>query len=342
MLRDKGDGMNQDIILSVSDLYIEFKIGKKKITPVTGVSFDVKKNRTLALVGESGCGKSITAQAVMQILSNNGRVSNGTITYRLKDGTEKELQDFGKFSREMTELRGTELSMVFQDPMASLNPVYTVGYQITEGLMLHEKLTKEEAYKRAEEMLTLLGIPNAKDRLKDYPHQFSGGMKQRVLIAIAMIGNPNLLIADEPTTALDVTIQAQILDLMKDMQKKFGTTIILITHNMGIVADMADDIAVMYMGKIMEYGTGDQVFDDPQHPYTQALLRSVPVLGARSKKRLESIEGSTPDINDMPVGCAFAPRCPYATEKCNIQPPKFNIGDNHMVRCWRAEGGKNS
>ncbi len=331
--------MDKDVILSVKDLQIGFRVEKKTLVPVNGVSLDVKKGITLGLVGESGCGKSVTAHSIMQLLTKNGSILSGSVTYRTKAGEEVQLQNMTKYGKEMTKFRGSEISMIFQDPMASLNPVYTIGDQIIEGLMRHEKIRKREALQRAEKMLDILGIPNAADRLKDYPHQFSGGMKQRVMIAIAMICNPNLLIADEPTTALDVTIQAQIIELMKEVQKQFGTSIIMITHNMGIVADMVDDLAVMYMGRIVEFGTGDQVFDHPMHPYTQALLKSVPVLGLQSGSRLQSISGSTPDINDMPSGCAFAPRCKYADERCLKQPSEVQMPDGHRVSCWHFING---
>ena len=331
--------MKDDIILSIDNLQTGFKVDKKRVVPVNGVSFEVRKGKTLGLVGESGCGKSVTAHSVMKLLPKNGDVIGGTITYRTKEGQEVELQNFRRYSKAMNQYRGSEIAMIFQDPMASLNPVHPIGKQIIEGLRYHEKLSEKDAMRRAAEMLSILGIPRAEDRLKDYPHQFSGGMKQRVMIAIAMICNPNLLIADEPTTALDVTIQAQILELMQDVQQKFGTSIILITHNMGIVADMADDMAVMYMGKIVEYGTGDQVFENPTHPYTKALLKSVPVLGIGQQKRLEPIRGNTPDINHLPVGCEFAPRCASATEQCRTAPPDVTVEEGHRVRCWNWKGG---
>lgn len=332
--------MDKSVILSIKNLQIGFRVEKKTIIPVYDVSFDVKKGATMGLVGESGCGKSVTAQAVMHLLANNGSILSGRVTYRTKPGVEVELQNMTKYGKDMVKFRGSEISMIFQDPMASLNPVYTIGDQITEGLLRHNKVSKRQAMKLAAEMLEILGIPNASDRLKDYPHQFSGGMKQRVMIAIAMICNPNLLIADEPTTALDVTIQAQIIELMKEIQKKFGTSIIIITHNMGIVADMVDDLAVMYMGRIVEFGTGDQVFENPLHPYTMALMKSVPVLGIQSGTRLQSISGSTPDINDMPPGCAFAPRCEYAIDRCLEYPPELQMPDGHRVSCWRYANGE--
>ncbi len=330
--------MTNNVILSVEDLCTSFIVNKKTIVPVNGVSFEIRKGEILGLVGESGCGKSVTAHSVMKLLPNNGEIVRGTVKFRNKTGEIFELQDMKKFSRKMTAFRGSEISMIFQDPMASLNPVYNIGDQIVEGLRIHEKISKKQGNIRAAEMLAMLGIPNAADRLKDYPHQFSGGMKQRVMIAIAMICNPSLLIADEPTTALDVTIQAQILELMQKMQKELGTSIILITHNMGIVADMADNLAVMYMGKIVEYGSADQVFEKPCHPYTKALLKSVPVLGIGKQKRLKPIKGSTPDINNLPEGCEFAPRCDFASKKCRNTPPDVFIEQGHRAKCWNIDG----
>ncbi len=329
---------NDDIVLNVENLQVGFRVAKQLVTPVHDVSFRITRGKTLGLVGESGCGKSVTAQSIMHLLSNNGSITNGRISYRAKDGRLIQLESLTKFGKEMSKLRGSEISMIFQDPMASLNPVYTIGDQITEGLRRHSRLAKAEAIALAVDLMDTLGIPKAKDRLRDYPHQFSGGMKQRVMIAIAMICNPNLLIADEPTTALDVTVQAQIIELMQEIQKKFNTSIIIITHNMGIVAEMVDDLAIMYMGRIVEFGTGDSVFVKPLHPYTEALLSSVPVLGMKSRERLQSIPGSTPDVTNMPTGCAFRPRCKYAHEQCCSQPPEVKIGEKHAVSCWRYFG----
>jgi peptide/nickel transport system ATP-binding protein len=329
-----GINVNRDIILSINNLHTFFKVGRNFVKAVNGVNLDVKKGRTLGLVGESGCGKSVTAHSIMQLLPKTGHIVDGSVKYRNSEDKIIELSSLKKSGKEMRSIRGHEIGMIFQDPMASLNPVYTVGAQITEGLLEHEKLSKKEALDRAIEITTTLGIPMAQKRINDYPHQFSGGMKQRVIIAIAMICNPSLLIADEPTTALDVTIQAQILELMQEMQQQNNTSIILITHNMGIVAEAADDIAVMYMGKIVEYGTIRQVFSAPAHPYTKALLKSVPVLGIGKKKRLEPIRGNTPDPSDMPEGCEFALRCDYVTEKCKVAPSDITLEDGHRVRCW--------
>jgi len=294
----------------------------------------------MGLVGESGCGKSVTAASIMQILPKAGKIVEGEVIFRSKGKEPVDLSKLKRTDKQMRDIRGKDIAMIFQDPMSSLNPVYRIGDQICENILQHEKVSKDEAMNRTIEMLGKLGIPKPEDRVKNYPHEFSGGMRQRVMIAMGMICNPEVLIADEPTTALDVTIQAQILELMKKIQQEYGTTIVLITHNMGIVADMADNIAVMYMGKIVEFGTKEQIFLTPAHPYTKALLKSVPVLGAGDGKRLTSIRGSTPDPSEMPEGCAFAPRCDFCLgDKCNEAPPYLDIGDGHMVRCWLCEGG---
>ncbi|WP_243767510.1 ABC transporter ATP-binding protein [Paenibacillus agricola] len=330
--------VENDLILKVDNLHTQFDMGRRVVKAVNGVSFSVKKGRTLGVVGESGCGKSVTAHSILQLLPKLGNITDGSITY-YADNEEIILSKLKKNGSAIRSIRGKEISMIFQDPMASLNPVYTIGNQICENLLQHERISKKEAMDRAVDILTLLGIPKASSRIMDYPHQFSGGMKQRAIIAMAMICNPKLVIADEPTTALDVTIQAQILELMKEMQNKYGTSIILITHNMGIVADMADDIAVMYMGRIVEFGTVRQVLGSPQHPYTKALLNSVPVLGIGKNERLETIRGNTPDPSDMPDGCEFAPRCDFATEQCTTVPLETDLGDGHRVRCWNCNGG---
>ena len=330
--------MSDDLILKVENLQTQFDLGRRVVKAVNGVSFHVKKGKTLGVVGESGCGKSVTAHSILQLLPKHGKITGGSITYYSDDG-EIVLSRLPKNGSAMRAIRGKEISMIFQDPMSSLNPVYTIGYQISENLLQHEKISKKEAMERTVEMLTSLGIPMASSRVRDYPHQFSGGMKQRAMIAMAMVCNPKLLIADEPTTALDVTIQAQILELMKEVQKKYGTSIILITHNMGIVADMADDVAVMYMGRIVEFGTVRQVLGSPQHPYTKALLKSVPVLGVGKNERLETIRGSTPDPSDLPPGCEFAPRCDFADDQCKTVPPDVDLGGGHRVKCWKCKGG---
>ncbi|MDR2101187.1 MAG: ABC transporter ATP-binding protein [Treponema sp.] len=330
---------NPESILSIEDLHTSFAVGKRKVKAVDGVSLEVRRGATLGLVGESGCGKSVTAHSIIQLLPRAGSIDSGRVIFRPRDGEAADLLAYKKTSRRLRAIRGKKISMIFQDPMSSLNPVYRIGDQIIENIRTHERVSVKEARQRVIQMLETLSIPRAADRIKDYPHQFSGGMKQRVMIAMGLICNPELLIADEPTTALDVTIQAQILELIQNLQRRFGFTVILITHNMGIVADVADDVAVMYMGKIVESGSKEDIFLRPSHPYTQALLRSVPVLGNGGKKLLEPIQGNTPDPSDLPPGCAFAPRCDYVQDDCSRQPPETNLGDRHMVRCF-CRGGR--
>lgn len=331
---------NNDYILSINNLKTQFHVGKRIVKAVDGVTLNVRRGKTLGLVGESGCGKSVTAHTVMQLLPKQAIIPEGEILFRPEGGHEVNMVKLKRNGKQLRAIRGKQIAMIFQDPMSSLNPVYRIGDQIVENMQQHEKISKKDALKKAIEMMELLGIPQASDRVKDYPHQFSGGMKQRVMIALGMICNPELLIADEPTTALDVTIQAQILELMQRVQQQFGFTIIIITHNMGIVADMADDIAVMYMGKIVEFGTKEDIFLRPSHPYTQALLKSVPVLGNGGKDQLEPIRGQTPDPSDIPEGCAFRPRCDFAMDKCTCDAPNVDVADGHRVRCWLYEGGR--
>lgn len=316
-------------ILTVDNLHVAFKTQTGKLTAVRGVSFELKKGETLAIVGESGSGKSVTAKSIMQLLPTaTTEVTKGDIVYNGKS-----LLELSK--RQITNLRGSEISMVFQDPMTSLNPTMKVGKQIMEGIQRHEQLTKAQARKRALEMLQLVGIPQAENRLDNYPHQFSGGMRQRVVIALALACNPKVLIADEPTTALDVTIQAQILDLMKDLQKKTETAIILITHDLGVVANMADCVAVMYGGKIVEQGTLDEIFYNPQHPYTLGLLQSMPKLNEDRSQPLLPIAGSPPNLATLGEGCAFAARCPHTMSVCHTYTPRDTVTETgHSVACW--------
>lgn len=333
--------MNQtDEILRVTDLKTRFKVGKKVVNAVNGVNLTLKRGKTLGIVGESGCGKSVTAHSVLQLLPPAGYIESGEIEYRRKDGAVVRLDRMNPKGKEIRKIRGKEIAMIFQDPMSTLNPVYTIGKQIAENLTHHEKVTREETRARVLAMLNDLGIPDPEIRINEYPHQFSGGMKQRVMIAIAMICNPDILIADEPTTALDVTIQMQILDLMKKLQEERGTSIILITHNMGIVAETCDDVAVMYMGRVVEFGTLKQVFTQPLHPYTQALMRAVPILGMNSGCELESIPGTTPDASTPFEGCEFANRCCKATETCFHRFPVDTCREEgHCVRCLLYEEG---
>lgn len=321
---------NKDnILLDVRDLTVSFDTYAGEVQAVRGTTFHVNKGETLAIVGESGCGKSVTAQTIMQLIPMPpGRIKKGNIFFEGKDLAK--LTD-----RQMEAVRGKEISMIFQDPMTSLNPTMRVGKQIMEGLMKHQKMTKSEAKERAVEMLRLVGMPTPEKRVEQYPHEFSGGMRQRAMIAIALACNPKLLIADEPTTALDVTIQAQIMELMQDLQKKLNTSIILITHDLGVVAKVADRIAVMYAGVIVESGTAHEIFHNPQHPYTWGLLKSVPRLDTGQKERLLPIEGTPPDLFAPPKGCPFAARCEYAMKVCKeSHPEKSNLNDNHYVHCW--------
>ncbi|MFD2169464.1 ABC transporter ATP-binding protein [Tumebacillus lipolyticus] len=318
-------------ILEVKDLKVSFHTYAGEVQAVRGVTFSLKKGECLAIVGESGCGKSVTSQAIMRLIQTPpGEIKAGSqIVF---DGK----TDIVKLSdKQMESVRGSEMGMIFQDPMTSLNPTMKVGTQIAEGLIKHQGLSRQAARERAIEMLRLVGIPNPETRVEQYPHQFSGGMRQRVMIAIALACNPKLLIADEPTTALDVTIQAQILDLMRDLQEKTGASIIIITHDLGVVADVAQKVVVMYAGKVVENGTIDDVFYNPQHPYTWGLLRSVPRLDSNKNEDLIPIDGTPPDLIAPPKGCAFAARCPYAMEICMEQDPEMTkLNSNHAAACW--------
>lgn len=316
-------------LLDIKDLRVSFITYAGEVQAVRGVSFYVDKGETLAIVGESGCGKSVTVQTVMGLIpSPPGRIKGGSIVFDGKDITS--LND-----KQMENIRGSEIGMIFQDPMTSLNPTMTIGQQIAEGLRKHQHMTKAQAMARAVEMLNMVQIPNADKRVNNYPHQFSGGMRQRAMIAIALACNPKLLIADEPTTALDVTIQAQIIDLMKNLQAQTGTAIILITHDLGIVADIAQRVIVMYAGEIVEAGSLRDIFYWPRHPYTWGLLQSVPRLDNDEKKPLIPINGTPPDLLAPPAGCAFADRCQYAMRICKQQSPiAMECGENHYARCW--------
>lgn len=315
-----------ETILSIENLRIHFETFAGEVQAIRGVNLKLQKGETLALVGESGSGKSVTAKSVMKLLSNNAIVKEGTITFKGENILEKS-------ERDMQSIRGKEIAMVFQDPMTSLDPTMKIGKQITEVIIKHEKASKEEANKRAEELLELVGIPNAKERMKQYPHQFSGGQRQRIVIAIALACNPDVLIADEPTTALDVTIQAQILELLKELQQQFQMAIIFITHDLGVVANVADRVAVMYAGKVVEVGTADEVFYNPQHPYTWGLLRSMPTL--HTGDTLYAIPGSPPDLLDPPVGDAFALRSDVALEIDRVkEPPMFEVSPTHFAATW--------
>lgn len=315
-------------VLEVNDLHVSFQTYGGTVKAVRGVTFDLRKGETLAIVGESGCGKSVTSQSIMRLIPEPpGSIDSGTILFKGKDLTKLKEKDLRK-------IRGADISMIFQDPMTALNPTLTIGDQIMEGIMQHESMSKSEAKKKALEMMNLVGIPSPESRLKQYPHQFSGGMRQRIVIAMALVCEPEVLIADEPTTALDVTIQAQILDLFRDIQKKTGVSIILITHDLGVVAQVADRVAVMYAGKVVEAGSRREIFYQPQHPYTKGLLRSIPRLDIEGEE-LIPIAGSPPDLFSPPQGCPFSARCEHAMEVCDrIYPYTSALSKEHHVDCW--------
>ncbi|WP_027088100.1 ABC transporter ATP-binding protein [Cohnella panacarvi] len=316
-------------ILDVKNLSVSFHVYGGEVQAIRDVSFDVKEGEAVAIVGESGSGKSVTAQTIMRLIQTPpGKIKAGEV---LLDG-----QDLLKLSeKEMQKVRGNKIGMIFQDPMTSLNPTMTVGKQIMEGLIQHQSLSKGAAKTRAIELLKMVGIPNPETRISQYPHQFSGGMRQRVMIAIALACNPSLLIADEPTTALDVTIQAQILQLMKDLQQETKTSIILITHDLGIVADICDRVIVMYAGQIVETGTKHDIFHNPKHPYTQGLLKSLPRLDQDKNEPLVPIFGSPPDLIKPPQGCGFCARCDEAMHICETESPETTVlSDTHALRCW--------
>jgi oligopeptide transport system ATP-binding protein len=314
-------------ILEVKNLQVTFKTRAGLVKAVDDVSFTVGQGEIVAIVGESGCGKSVTSLSIMGLIGYPGQITGGQIMFDGKDLTKLK-------ENEMRKIRGGKIAMIFQDPMTSLNPVLTIGEQIKESLKLHLGLTGKPADDRAIELLSLVGIPNPETRLKQYPHEFSGGMRQRVMIAMALSCDPKLLIADEPTTALDVTIQAQIMDLLKSLQKKLGMSIILITHDLGVVAGMADRVIVMYGGKVAESGPVHQIFEAPTHAYTWGLMRSIPKMTGE-KKRLVPIVGQPPDLLKPPAGCRFAPRCPHAMAICNkVQPALEPVGPNQLSACW--------
>ena len=319
-------------LLEVDNLKTYFFTRDGVVRAVDGVSFTVLPGETLAVVGESGCGKSVTSLSILRLIASPpARVMNGRVLFQGRDLLRVP-------EREMRRLRGNEISMIFQEPMTSLNPVLTIGRQIAEALILHRDMTRGEALARAVEMLRLVDIPEAERRVREYPHQLSGGMRQRVMIAMALACDPRLLIADEPTTALDVTIQAQILDLMRALKEKTGASIVLITHDLGVVAEMAQRVVVMYAGRKVEEGPVASLFAHPRHPYTRGLLSSIPRLGAAGGRRLAEIPGMVPSLREEIRGCVFAPRCAYATERCRRDyPPLEDKGGGHTVACWESD-----
>ena len=329
-------------ILEVKDLHTSFFTDAGEVRAVNGSSFNLEPGKTLGIVGESGSGKSVTAYSIMQILAETGKVVSGEVLFKGKDISKWD-------EKQMQEFRGKKCSIIFQDPMTSLNPVFTIGNQLMEAILLHTDKDKKQARERAIEMLTLVGVNEPESRLKQYPHELSGGMRQRVMIAMALVCEPDILIADEPTTALDVTIQAQILELMQDLQKKLGMAIIMVTHDLGVIASMCDEILVMYGGRVCERGTADDIFYRPAHEYTKGLLRSIPRVD-NLKEKLVPIGGTPINLLQMPEGCAFCPRCDAAMKICLTQKPEeLRISDSHLASCWMnvkdiyeaQEGGSN-
>lgn len=327
--------LGEDVLLGVRDLHTYFSTDEGLVKAVNGVSFDIKKESVFGVVGESGCGKSITAMSIMQLLPKpHGQIHSGHVFFRQGERGIVDLAQQDPTGSLMRRIRGNEIAMIFQEPMTSLNPVYTVGQQIVEAITLHQKVTEKQAWKMAEEMLAKVGIPIPRQRVREYPYQMSGGMRQRVMIAMALSCNPTLLIADEPTTALDVTIQAQILELMRRLQEEYKMSIMMITHNLGVVSRMCDEVVVMYLGKIVEHAQVRTLFHNPAHPYTVGLLNSIPKLGGRGK-RLVPIKGIVPDPRSIPEGCSFRERCPVAMKQCVMDPPVIELEENHAVRCWQ-------
>ena len=330
-----------DTLIDVSDLRTSFRLDEGLLKAVDGVSVSIRKGRTLGLVGESGCGKSVTAQSIMRIVPHPGRVE-GRILYRRPTGTGPEEIDLAALKAsgpEMRKIRGKDITMIFQEPMTSLSPIHTIGNQVMEAILLHRTRDPREAREVALDMLAKVGIPNPKSRIDEYPYQFSGGMRQRAMIAMALSCNPSLLIADEPTTALDVTVQAQVLDLMVSLRSEYGMAMLYITHDLGVIAGIADEVAVMYLGKVVELAPVAGIFGDPVHPYTKALLASVPRFGKKLRARLNSIPGTVPIPINQPDRCAFRARCQeYSESACRSgDPPLLEVGKNHWVRCHRYQ-----
>ena len=316
-------------LLEVKNLKTYFYTDEGVVKSVDDVSFDVEKGKTLGIVGESGCGKSITSLSIMQLVETPpGKIVGGEIIYQGENLLEKNKD-------QMRKIRGGEIAMIFQEPMTSLNPVLKVGHQIMESILFHTDATKEEARAKALEMIKLVGIPRAEEIMECYPHELSGGMRQRIMIAMALVCNPKLLIADEPTTALDVTIQAQILDLINELKEKLGTSVMMITHDLGVIAEVADDVMVMYAGKVVEYGSADDIFESPKHPYTSGLMNCIPKLTDEDHTRLDVIKGMVPSFDQMPKGCAFCPRCSEAKDICRERMPELMDVNGHKVRCFK-------
>jgi peptide/nickel transport system ATP-binding protein len=333
--------VSNELLLSVENLKIHFFTDEGVVRAVDGVDMQVRRGRTLCLVGESGCGKSVTCRAFLQIVRNPGRIVDGTINYFGQDAQGNPYTvDIAKLNPkgdEIRRIRGKEISMIFQEPMTSLSMMHTIGNQITEVILLHNKVTKKEAREQAIELLDRVGLPRANQLIDEYPFRLSGGMRQRAMIAMALSCNPSMLIADEPTTALDVTTQAQILDLIKDLQEQFNMAVLFITHDLGVVAEVADDVAVMYLGNIVEMADVNTIFHSPKHPYTQALLRSIPKMSVE-REALDPIKGMVPNPFRRPTGCPFNPRCAHAFDTCRVvEPATLHVGDKHSVQCHLYE-----
>ena len=320
-----------DPLLAISDLSVTFATERGQVQALDGVSLSLNAGETLAVVGESGSGKSVTALSILGLLGDSGRVSDGSIEFGGEDLTKVSDQ-------RLREIRGNQIAFIFQEPMSSLNPVLTIGTQVAEPIWLHHKKSWSEAFEQAGELLQRVAIPDAVKRLEDYPHQFSGGMRQRVMIAMALACQPKLIIADEPTTALDVTVQAQILSLLRNLTKEANSSLILITHDLGVVARYADNVAVMYGGRVVETASARELYKNPQHPYTEGLMASIPKLDGDPGSRLYTIEGQPPDLSNLPSGCSFHPRCPYAQDKCTMTKPTLSeVAPNHLRACFGYE-----
>lgn len=333
---------SNNTILDVRNLEVRFFTDEGTVKAVNGVNLSLEEGEAIGIVGESGCGKSVTSFSFLQLVPKPGRITKGQILFKKRDGSRVDIAKLHPNSKEMRQIRGGEISMIFQEPMSSLSPVHTIYNQVSEAMLLHNNMTVEEARKRVAELLNLVGIPNAEKRMDDYPFQFSGGMRQRVMIATAMASNPRVLIADEPTTALDVTIQAQVLQEIRKMREEMNLSLILITHDLGVVAHMVERIYVMYLGRVVEHGTTEDIFFSPKHPYTRALLRSIPTLTMPKEHRIHAIEGTVPNAYTLPKGCSFYSRC---TEVCSPQcseqiPELVEVGDNHWAACFHYQQGK--
>ena len=326
-------------LIEIQNLHVAFPTDDGTVNAVQDVSFTLPRGGTVGLVGESGCGKSMTGLALLQLISAPGRIQGGSILYHgaTPNSPVVDIAKLAPRGDEIRAIRGKQIAMIFQEPMSSLNPVYTVGQQIMETVRLHDGVNKREARNRAIEMLKKVGIPAPEQRVDEFPHQLSGGMRQRAMIAIALACSPQLLIADEPTTALDVTVQAQILDLMRGLQEELGMAILMISHDLGVIADLAESVVVMYAGRVVERGTSEEIFYSPQHPYTQGLLKSAPVMGTRTQDRLYSIPGTVPNPLAMPRGCAFRPRCPERFQQCLEMPALLPVENAQLARCWARQ-----